>query len=581
MLPLCAAPLASENPCDLSAKVFRDPHINFAYGGSADLRGRHNALYNFLSAPGLSVNVKTEEALFKIHDGALTVNGSFLTEAHVVARVYSRYTAEASFFASQLSDNNWGWSVVNGTCAGRPFRFGKHGGKKCFALEIAMDHSSATFSLPLWTITVHGMRSVPRAEDHLAGPKHRLDVGFSARGDAPSRDRPHGIIGQSYATPGLERHGKKDVYPWAGQYTTGAQAEGAIEGTVSDYTMHNAYATEYAFSRFNAPRDVPSSVEGANANSVVDASSIDRVANPDTEAQRRRLSEAPCPPPPTTASASSPPPAPTAAASSPPPAPAASPPPAAAASPPPAETASPPPAPPAVEPCEIGSPMYCSGSRVPDADFENTDGSKPTTIEECATLYLASTPDACGTHLVMKSSDGSCGCCPPSNDASNPRALSGWTLFTASPCLPPPPPGPPAPTPPSPLPPAADTGAATGTYGNAAAMAEAGFEMEGCDSTQVSGNMQTGIWCPRQESLKMHVPLAGGPSTCTATFTNSNEEGRFGNHWVRLLLNGEILAEAGNMQTKTVTFDFKDGDDVVLQEGYAVMKFAADWIKCT
>ena len=79
----------------------------------------------------------------------------------------------------------------------------------------------------------------------------------------------------------------------------------------------------------------------------------------------------------------------------------------------------------------------------------------------------------------------------------------------------------------------------------------------------------------------MHVPLAGGPSTCTATFTNSNEEGRFGNHWVRLLLNGEILAEAGNMQTKTVTFDFKDGDDVVLQEGYAVMKFAADWIKCT
>ena len=100
MLPLCAAPLASENPCDLSAKVFRDPHINFAYGGSADLRGRHNALYNFLSAPGLSVNVKTEEAMFKIHDGALTVNGSFLTEAHVVARVYSRYTAEASFFAA-------------------------------------------------------------------------------------------------------------------------------------------------------------------------------------------------------------------------------------------------------------------------------------------------------------------------------------------------------------------------------------------------------------------------------------------------------------------------------------------------
>ena len=327
-------------------------------------------------------------------------------------------------------------------------------------------------------------------------------------------------------------------------------AEGAIEGTASQYEVASPYATSFAFSRFGAAAIAGPPHETVAA--AVDASSTERVAVPELAEQRRRLSEAaPCPPP--------------------------------APAPRPArvEAASPPPAPAAVEPCEIGSPMYCSGSRVPNADFENADGSNPATIEECATLYLASTPNACGTHLVMKSSDGSCGCCPPSNDASSSRALSGWTLFTASPCLPPPPPGPPAPTPPSPLPPAADTGAATGTYGNAAAMAEAGFEMEGCDSTQVSGNMQTGIWCPRQESLKMHVPLAGGPSTCTATFTNSNEEGRFGNHWVRLLLNGEILAEAGNMQTKTVTFDFKDGDDVVLQEGYAVMKFAADWIKCT
>ena len=84
MLPLCAAPLASESAaCDLASKVFRDPHINFAYGGSADLRGRHNALYNFLSAPGLSVNVKTEDAVFEMHrklGHTLTVHGSFITE---------------------------------------------------------------------------------------------------------------------------------------------------------------------------------------------------------------------------------------------------------------------------------------------------------------------------------------------------------------------------------------------------------------------------------------------------------------------------------------------------------------------
>ena len=50
-------------------------------------RGRHNGIYNFLSAPGFAVNVKTEQAVFTIHEGALTINGTFLTEAHVVAEM--------------------------------------------------------------------------------------------------------------------------------------------------------------------------------------------------------------------------------------------------------------------------------------------------------------------------------------------------------------------------------------------------------------------------------------------------------------------------------------------------------------
>ena len=106
MLTLSTAPFSQ---CG-TAKVFRDPHINFAYGGSADFRGRPNALYNFLSAPGLSVNVKTEEAVFKIHDGALTINGSFLTEAHVIARFAPQRSSTASFWASELDQSNSGWT---------------------------------------------------------------------------------------------------------------------------------------------------------------------------------------------------------------------------------------------------------------------------------------------------------------------------------------------------------------------------------------------------------------------------------------------------------------------------------------
>ena len=316
MLPLCATPLASPlgGPCDLNAQVFRDPHINFAYGGSADLRDRHNALYSFLSAPDISVNVKTEDAVFKMHGGALTINGSFLTEAHVTARLSPQKLATASFWASELDSNNFGWQTVNGTCVGRPFKFGSRGHKTCFDMKMSMDYSSATFVFQNWTMTVHGTRSCKGCL--IVGPEHRLDIGFSARGD-PSRDKPHGIIGQSYATPGRVRHGNKDIYPWTGTYTTRAQAEGAIEGTVSDYEVASAYATDFPFSRFNAARGAPTSAE---ATDVVDASSIDRVADPATEAERRRLSEAPCPPP--SAGGGS------AVAAPPPPAPAPTPPPA-------------------------------------------------------------------------------------------------------------------------------------------------------------------------------------------------------------------------------------------------------------
>ena len=77
----------------LNSRAIQDPHLNFAHGGQADFRGRHNVLYNFLSAPGLSVNVKIQEAVFTIHNGALMVNGSFLVEAHVVARVAHQHVS--------------------------------------------------------------------------------------------------------------------------------------------------------------------------------------------------------------------------------------------------------------------------------------------------------------------------------------------------------------------------------------------------------------------------------------------------------------------------------------------------------
>ena len=56
------------------ASVRQDPHIHFAHGGRADFRGRNGIYYNFFSAPRLSVNVKTEDASFRLHGGKLIVH---------------------------------------------------------------------------------------------------------------------------------------------------------------------------------------------------------------------------------------------------------------------------------------------------------------------------------------------------------------------------------------------------------------------------------------------------------------------------------------------------------------------------
>ena len=91
--------------------------------------------------------------------------------------------------------------------------------------------------------------------DHISGPKHRLDVAIAAGDSAAERSLPHGLVGQSFSTPG-QRNGKRDGYPRsAGTVTTSAQA-GAIEGSAAMYELPSPYTTGFAFSRFDAEEQV-------------------------------------------------------------------------------------------------------------------------------------------------------------------------------------------------------------------------------------------------------------------------------------------------------------------------------------
>ena len=139
-------------------------------------------------------------------------------------------------------------NLVNGTCKRHYFKIGKWGRKQCDRLSVEMTFSTATFTLGNWTVTARGNH----VYNWISGPKHRIDVSFSARGDAPVRSLAHGIIGQSFASA-EPRYGLRDEYPKAGEFTTSAMAEGAIEGEAAMYEMPSPYSTQFAFSRFGEP----------------------------------------------------------------------------------------------------------------------------------------------------------------------------------------------------------------------------------------------------------------------------------------------------------------------------------------
>jgi hypothetical protein len=112
--------------------------------------------------------------------------------------------------------------------------------------------STVKIEMPEWRVTI---RNKP-VYDRIAGPHHRLDISIEQKvSDANMMVEPHGIVGQSFDGDDKPRNGKVDVYPdrhIAGEFTTTAMAEGAIEGKASQYEMSSKYATVFAFSRFDA-----------------------------------------------------------------------------------------------------------------------------------------------------------------------------------------------------------------------------------------------------------------------------------------------------------------------------------------
>jgi hypothetical protein len=269
------------------ASIVGDPHLSLPHGGLADFRGEDKAIYNFLTAKGFSLNVLTELADFELHPANHSrhkdVHGSFLTQAHIVARTSTGKIVRASFFAAAIENTyfpnglptNKGYT--NGTVdSGPAFElYGSGAGfkheevKVVDGVQLKQGYSSLNVLTPEFEIVIS---PVPfRLERNVVGMHHRLDVTIKPRvAESAFAVPPHGIIGQGWDGDNKAIDGEQDAFPGAGEFTTYAMAKGAIEGVPNDYKLATKYATDFKYSRFDAtsaePRNVAKLVAAGELN---------------------------------------------------------------------------------------------------------------------------------------------------------------------------------------------------------------------------------------------------------------------------------------------------------------------------
>jgi hypothetical protein len=271
-------------------------HIFHAGGGSTDVRGFDGAVINMHTAANISLSARftfTNASLAPEDPRSTTVRevrGSHLTAAYVTARAV--LGGAPVLVHIELSPPSTCWQT--GLRPAERLRCEEEArtasvlvkdaaGQKVMETrlrkgEAGLDLGDLAAAMPAeggllvrnkaWQYTAQAGTYRPALHGGAAvGPLHyRVDVGAKAlRDPLASPVAPHGVIGQGF--DGRHIDGKKDSYApdQNGVFTTSAQGEGAIEGTVKDYIVASPFATEFKFGRFDKERAPPRDTSGLNA----------------------------------------------------------------------------------------------------------------------------------------------------------------------------------------------------------------------------------------------------------------------------------------------------------------------------
>ena len=256
-------PSSPPPPSPLPAALARqDPHLQFADGGRADFRGADREIFCFLSSRNLTVNAKIGARDFML--GSTLVHGTFITEIFVRAvttlgrtlRIFTQTIPAGALYVDELS--------ARGALQQQYF-LGHRASRTVGDVDLRTKELSVSVRTSHWEVAV-AVRPIFGA---LRPGQKRLDLSIRELA-VDAAVAPHGLVGQAFDHDDVGVDGAQDQYAGS-EFTTQAQAEGAIEGSWEDYRVAAPFDADFRFSRFGRTSAPPRNVSSLSGRRIFHA----------------------------------------------------------------------------------------------------------------------------------------------------------------------------------------------------------------------------------------------------------------------------------------------------------------------
>jgi hypothetical protein len=227
-----------------------DPHFRLPHGGRADIRGEDGAIYNLLSAKNVSLSALFEAADFTW--SKRSVHGTKMAAAFWVIRTYSNDTVTVSYTAAVHGQERYAIvSVVGAEATDNKLHVDAAMPFKLSNLAVTLVGRKLIVETDKWQMAAS---ADPFPFAILNKGKVLMNIEVTPKYDA-DKDvvAPHGIFGQAYDDDEMAVNGAIDS-PTGSEWTTKAQGEGAIEGSIAEYKLADGFSTDFKYSRFDAVR---------------------------------------------------------------------------------------------------------------------------------------------------------------------------------------------------------------------------------------------------------------------------------------------------------------------------------------